>query len=53
MNAKKHQLVLGEENKPEVIISPTRTIVILCLDVVAVKYVHDIPKSICNRKHAK
>ena len=24
-----------------------------CLDVVAVKYFHDIPKSICIRNHAK
>ena len=24
-----------------------------CLDVVTVKYVHDIPKSICNRNNSK
>ena len=30
-----------------------QNIVYTCLDVVAVKYVHDIPKIICNRNYAK
>ena len=33
--------------------APTLTIVNTCLDVVAIKYVHNIPKCICNRNHAK
>ena len=42
-----------QEKKQQVIIVPTITIVNTCLDVVVVKYVHDIPKSIFNRNHAK
>ena len=38
-----------QKNQQQVIIVPTRTIVHTCLDVVAVKYVHDITRSICSR----
>ena len=41
------------KKKQQVIIFPTQTIVHTCLDVVTVKYVHDIPKSICNRNNKK
>ena len=34
-----------QRNQQEVIIFPTRTIVHPCIDVLAVKYVHDITKS--------
>ena len=42
-----------QKNKQQVIIVTTRTIVHPCLYVVAVKYVHDIPRSGCNRNQAK
>ena len=42
-----------QKNHQQVLIYPTQTIVHPCIDVVAVKDVHDIPKSICNRNHAK
>ena len=42
-----------DKNHQQVIIVPTRDIVHPCLDFVAVKYVHDIPKIICNRNNAK
>ena len=42
-----------QKKKKQVNIFPTRTIVHTCLDVVAIKYVHDIPKSIWNRNHTK
>ena len=35
------------------IIVPTRTILHLCLDVVGIKYVQDIPKDVCNIIQAK
>ena len=43
------------ENKryQQVIIVPTRTIIHLCLDVVAVKDVHGIPRIFFNRDQAK
>ena len=41
------------KNQQQVIIAPKRTIVHRCLDIEAVKDIHDIPKSICNRNHAK
>ena len=39
-------------NKYSVIIA-TRTIVHPCLDVATIKYVADLPHSLCNKKHAK
>ena len=42
-----------QKNHQQVIIFPTRTIAHPFLDVVAVKYVHDIPKIVCNSKNAK
>ena len=33
----------------QVITVPTRTIIHQQLDVTAIKYIHDIPKSVCNR----
>ena len=44
---------MGQKNQKQVIIVPTQNIVHPCLDVVAVKYVHDIPRSIFNRNQAK
>ena len=41
------------KNQQRVIIFPTQTIVHPCLDVVAVKYAHDIPIIICNRDQEK
>ena len=35
------------------IIFSTRTIVHICLDVVRITYVQDIPKTVCNRIQAK
>ena len=37
----------------QVIIVTTLTILQPCLDVVLVEYVHDIPRSICNRNQSK
>ena len=42
-----------QKKQQQVIIVLTRTIVNPCLDVVAVKDVHDNPKSIYNRNHAR
>ena len=53
MYARKYQLILGEENHQQVIISPKKTIVHTCLDVVTVKDVHGITKCICNIKNKK
>ena len=38
--------------KQQVIVVPTHNIVHTCIGVILVKYVHDIPKSICNRNQA-
>ena len=35
------------------IMVPTRTILHPCIDVVRIKYVHDIPKTVCNRIQSK
>ena len=40
------------KHKQQVIIIPTQTIVHPFLDVVAVKYVHNITRSVCNRNQA-
>ena len=32
---------------------PTHTILNICINVVAVKYVNDIPRSVCNRNQTK
>ena len=42
-----------QKNQEQVIIVQTRTIVHPCFDIVSVKDVHDIPKSICNRNNAR
>ena len=42
-----------QKQQQQVIIFPTRTIVHPCLDVMTVKDVHDIPRSICNKKQEK
>ena len=42
-----------QKNHQQLIIFPTQTILHPCLDVVAVKCVHYIPKIICNRNKAK
>ena len=44
---------MESEDQKQVIIAPTQTIVHPYIDVVAVKYFHDILKSILNRNHAK
>ena len=41
------------KQQQQVIIIPTRTIVHPCLDVLEVKYVHDIAISVNNRNQAK
>ena len=41
------------KNQQEVIIVPTQNFVHPCLDVVAVKYDHDIPKGVFNRNNSK
>ena len=40
-------------HKKQVIVIPTCTILNPCLDVFVVKYVQDIPRSICNRNQAR
>ena len=50
MYARKYQLVLGAEKSD---IFPTRTIVHPCIDVVALKYVQDITRSICSINQEK
>ena len=42
-----------QKNHQQVNIFPTYTIVHPFLDVVAVKYVHDIPRFFCNRNQSK
>ena len=42
-----------QKNRQQVIIFPTRTIAHPFLDVVAVKYVHGIPRNFCNRNQSK
>ena len=46
-------MVLRASNQQQAIIYPTQTIVHPYIDVVVVKYVHDISKEIFNRNHAK
>ena len=47
------KLYWEKKYQQHVIIFPTRTIVNPCLDNVAVKDVHDIPRGICNINQAK
>ena len=42
-----------QKQKQQVIISPTHTILHSCINFVVVKYVNDIPRSVCNRNQAK
>ena len=42
-----------QKNQQQVIIVPTQTIVHPCIDVVEVKYVHDILRSVFNINQAK
>ena len=41
-----------QKKQQQVIIIPTHTIVYPCIDVVAVKYVHDITGIVCNKIQA-
>ena len=40
-----------QKQQQNIIIVSTHTIAHPCLDVMVVKYVHDIPISVCNRNH--
>ena len=42
-----------KKHQQQVIIFPTLTIVNPCIDVMLVKYVHDIPRNACNRNQVK
>ena len=44
---------LEQKDQQQFIIFLTRTIVHPCIDVVVVKYVHGIPRSVCNRNQTK
>ena len=41
-----------KKHQQQVVIFPTRTNIQLCLDIAAVKYVHIIPRVVCNINQA-
>ena len=43
----------NKKQKQKVILVPTQTIIHSCLYVVEVKYIHDINRTVWNRKHTK
>ena len=51
--ARKYKVLLGEKQQQQVIIVPTQTILHTYLDVMVVKYVHDIPIIVCSRNEPK